>query len=32
MVERGQKQNRCADHRTHQPDPMADTIRDFLAS
>ena len=31
MVERCQKQNRGADDRTHQPDPMADTIRHFLA-
>src|SRR5713101_8260589 len=31
MVERRLKQNRSADHRTHQPDPMADTIRYLLA-
>ena len=30
VVERCQKQNRSADHRTHQPNPMADTIRHFL--
>ena len=31
MVQCCQKQNRCADHRTHEPDPMADTIRYLLA-
>ncbi len=32
MVQCCQKQNRCADHRAHEPDPMADTIRYFLTS
>ena len=32
MVQCCQKQNRGADYRTHEPDPMADTIRHFLAS
>src|SRR5947207_3890194 len=31
MVDGCQKQNGSADHRTHQPDPMADTIRYLLA-
>ena len=32
MAERCQKQDRRADHRTHESDPVADTIRQFLAS
>ena len=31
MVKRRQKEDRGADYRPHEPDPMADTIRHFFA-